>query len=146
MKNVLSAVLAVTLFASSALAAVEAVGISGVSGKIMIDTGKGFTATSGLASLKTGDRIFVGKDSSVTVAFEACSVTLDTPTVFVVPAKAACDASTAPIITPTADAYIAPTPFPYWIILAGGATVAIGCAVACGDLFGNDNGPSGSAR
>ena len=58
-------------------------------GRILVDHGKGFAIPTG-QTLKVGDRIFVGENSSTVVAYAACSVKLDKPTVFVVGKIAPC--------------------------------------------------------
>ena len=80
-----------------------------VSGKILVDSGKGFVA-SGDRALQLGDRIFIGDKSSVTVAYADCTVTLNKPSVFIIGKIAPCakGVSTAEnnsvMITPARDA------------------------------------------
>ena len=83
----------------SVLSAAQALAASGptaenadFSGKILISHGKGFSQAISNISLKAGDSIFIGDNSSITIAYQAakCSVTYSTPQTFNVPAKAPC--------------------------------------------------------
>lgn len=63
--------------------------LSDANGKILVDQGQGFVASAG-QDLKAGDRVFIGDKSSAVVAYAACTVKLDKPTVFVVSKAAPC--------------------------------------------------------
>ena len=81
------------LWASSALAtSITMAQVAEVSGKVLINHGKGFTQAVGNISLKSGDAVFIGDNSAVTIAYgdAKCSVTYTTPQTFNVPAKAPC--------------------------------------------------------
>ena len=81
------------LWASSGLAASDPMAqVANFSGKVLISHGKGFAEAVGNASLKSGDAVFIGDNSSVTIAYGAakCSVTYTTPQTFNVPVKAPC--------------------------------------------------------
>ena len=54
--------------------------LSDANGKILVDQGQGFVASAG-QDLKAGDRVFIGDKSSAVVAYAACTVKLDKPTV-----------------------------------------------------------------
>ena len=76
----IAAILGLSVFcASSALAASGPIAqVADVSGKVLINHGKGFTQAVGDIALKTGDAVFIGDNSSVTIAYGAakCSVKL----------------------------------------------------------------------
>ncbi len=81
------------VLASGAVAATGPIAqVANFSGKILISHGKGFTKAVGNISLATGDAVFIGDNSSVTIAYGAakCSVTYTTPQTFNVPVKAPC--------------------------------------------------------
>ena len=63
--------------------------LSDANGKILVDQGQGFVGSAG-QDLKAGDRVFIGDKSSAVVAYAACTVKLDKPTVFVVSKAAPC--------------------------------------------------------
>ena len=66
--------------------------VADFSGKILISHGKGFAQAIGNANLNPGDAVFIGDNSSITIAYQAakCSVTYSTPQTFNVPATAPC--------------------------------------------------------
>ena len=62
------------------------------SGKILVNIGHGFFRPNEAGELKAGDRVLIGKDSSVTVFFDDanCSVSYAAPSIIVVPNRAPC--------------------------------------------------------
>jgi hypothetical protein len=104
--------------------------VSDFSGKILVSHGKGFNKAAANLALKTGDSIFIGNNSSVTIAFETaqCSVTYSTPQTLVVPAKAPCTAGQA--LGKTADLTVEPANFRHFASFgansSGGASSWIG--------------------
>lgn len=81
------------VLASPALAASDPMAqVANFSGKVLISHGKGFAEAVGNPNLKSGDAVFIGDNSSVTIAYSAakCSVTYSTPQTFNVPVKAPC--------------------------------------------------------
>jgi hypothetical protein len=83
---------ALCLFFGVAWAAEPAMQIEYVSGKVLVNAGKGYRPIEGAALLKAGDRLLIGKDSTVTVTFSdaRCSVSYASESIVVVPAKAPC--------------------------------------------------------
>jgi hypothetical protein len=83
---------ALCLFAGVAQAAGPAMQIEYVSGKVLVNAGKGFRQIDAAELLKAGDRLLIGKDSTVTITFNDanCSISYASPSVVVVPAKAPC--------------------------------------------------------
>lgn len=88
----LAGLLAATQIASAAT-------LSGVSGSVLINQGKGFVPAQDLIELNVGDQVYVGEGGFAAVAYETCEVALDKPTVHSVAKVAPCEA----VITPTAD-------------------------------------------
>ena len=76
----------------SALAAETSAQIDFLSGKVLLNAGRGFAPTKMSNSLKAGDQLLIGKDSTVTVTFNTaqCSVSYAAPSVVTIPAIAPC--------------------------------------------------------
>ena len=83
---------ALCLFAGAAQAAGPAMQIEYVSGKVLVNAGKGFRQIDAAGLLKAGDRMLIGKDSTVTITFNDahCSISYASASIIVVPAKAPC--------------------------------------------------------
>jgi hypothetical protein len=91
--------------------------LQSVSGKVLVNQGKGFGAAADLMVVKAGSRIVVGKDSTATLVFpsdpsgEGCNVELAAATVTNVTGRDMCAAQLSdtrafvgqPVITPTAS-------------------------------------------
>jgi hypothetical protein len=116
---------------ASAFAASGVANITSAEGKVLVNAGKGFVPVTGPAALKVGDKVMLGKGGFATVAFKDCAVSLDKPTVFTVTKNAPCakdqlaGLEAGVFVKPVADAYIAPTPFPYWLLALGGGAVVV---------------------
>lgn len=120
--------------------------ITTAEGKVLLNAGKGFVPVSGPVALKVGDKVLLGKGGFATVAFKDCAVALDKPTVFTVTKNAPCSKDqlagleAGVFVTPVADVdYVAPTPFPYWLLAIGGGAVIITTIVVLTD--GNGSSP-----
>jgi hypothetical protein len=110
------------VLASSAIAAPsQTAQVSDFSGKILINHGKGFNKASANLAVKSGDSIFIGDNSSVTIAYELaqCSVTYSTPQTLIVPAKAPCRPGQA--VGQTADLTVEPANFRHFAQLGSGS-------------------------
>jgi len=83
---------ALCVFAGGLQAAEPAMQIEYVSGKVLVNAGKGFRQGAEAGLLKAGDRLLIGKDSTVTINFNDahCSVSYAAPSIVVVPAMAPC--------------------------------------------------------
>jgi hypothetical protein len=83
---------ALCLFAGVAHAAEPVMQIEYVSGKVLVNAGRGFHPIDVAGLLKAGDRLLVGKDSTITVLFNDahCSVSYARRSMVVVPEKAPC--------------------------------------------------------
>jgi hypothetical protein len=132
-------------FASVSQAANNVAVIADVSGKVMVNTGEGFKPVAGSFALGAGDKVLVGENSFATISYTECAVSLSKPTVFSVTKTAPClageksAAAEGMFITPAADPYVPPFPWPV-IVLVGVGTTAIACAVACDDIFDDKSG------
>lgn len=84
--------LTLCLFAGVAQSAEPSMQIEYVSGKVLVNQGKGFRQIDIAGQVKAGDRLLIGKDSTVTVAFNDahCSISYGSALIIVVPAKAPC--------------------------------------------------------
>jgi uncharacterized ferredoxin-like protein len=80
------------LFATAAQAAEPTMQIEYVSGKVLVNAGTGFRPADAASVLKAGDRLLIGKDSTITVTFNAaqCSISYASASIVVVPEKAPC--------------------------------------------------------
>jgi hypothetical protein len=76
-------------FAGTALAS-EPNTLVGPMGKVLVNSGKGYVAASDGMTVKAGDQVFVGRDSSVTAQIGSCAVSINAEAVFTVPTKAPC--------------------------------------------------------
>jgi hypothetical protein len=110
MKRVLSTALAcLVLSASVAMAAQSVAVVQNVSGKVLVNKGKGFVPATGALQLGAGDRLLVGKDSTATISYAECAVSLAKPSVFTVTKVAPCVAGEknavvdGAFVTPAAD-------------------------------------------
>ncbi len=83
---------ALCVFAGGLQAAEPAMQIEYVSGKVLVNAGKGFRQVAEAGLLKAGDRLLIGKDSTVTINFNDahCSVSYAAPSIVVVPVMAPC--------------------------------------------------------
>ncbi len=126
--------------------------IGDASGKVMVNSGKGFVPVKGSFALGAGDKVLVGENSFATISYAECAVSLSKPTVFSVTKTAPCLAGEksalaegvfiAPVADAGGDTYVAPFPWPLVLLIVGGGT-AIACAVACDDIFNDkDNAAS----
>lgn len=85
-------VISVYAVAGAALASQPDMQIETASGKVMVNSGHGFVVGNADVKLSVGDRVLVGKNSSLTISYltAQCSVTYSEASVFVIPAKAPC--------------------------------------------------------
>jgi hypothetical protein len=95
MKKFIAAI-SMVLMVSSANAAT----LSGISGSVLVNKGKGFVPAAGTVNLKAGDKVLVGEGGFASVAYGKCSVSLDKPTVHAVKKVAPCNEL---VISPVAD-------------------------------------------
>lgn len=124
----------------SAFAASGIADITSAEGKVLLNAGEGFVPVSGPVALKVGDKVLLGKGGFATVSFKDCAVSLDKPTVFTVTKNAPCSKDqlagleAGVFVTPVADVdYVAPTPFPYWLLAIGGGAVVVTTIVVLSD-------------
>jgi hypothetical protein len=133
--------------ASSALPTAQ---FSDIKGKVLVNKGQGFVPATLAMTLKSGDRVLVGEDSSAMLAYEACAVVLDKPAVTKITDTAAC--ATVPAVQPVADVYVPPgsggaapgaagaapglAAIPPAVLFTSAAIVGVTCVVACKEIFG----------
>jgi hypothetical protein len=140
MKRIISSAL-ICLFASASVvsAAQSVATVQDVSGKVLVNKGKGFAPVAGSVQLNAGDRILVGEDSFATISYAECAVSLAKPTVFTVAKAAPCVAGQVGtvvdgvMVSPVADVpstYAAPLPWPAILLIGGGAAVVTVIAVS----------------
>jgi type 1 fimbria pilin len=142
-------VAALALLSTSVMAANSVAVVGDVSGKVMVNKGKGFVPVVGSFSLNVGDRVMVGDNSFATVSFSECAVSYSKPTVFVIADLAPCAAGksnvdeSSVIVTPTADASTYVAPFPIGLVLLGtaGAATAVYIGVKVLDDNNDNNVP-----
>lgn len=134
-------------------AAVETAEVMDAKGPVVrVNKGEGMAAAVVGDSLKIGDSVFAGKDSSVSLYFAAakCSYTVASSTVYAVTDKAPCQASAMNVV-PTADvpsdnsggvdpAVVAAGGIPPVLLLAGGAAAVAGAVAVIVANSDNDNG------
>lgn len=89
-----AAILALLLAPASAWAAEPAAFLATSTGKVLVNQGQGYVALAPQSPLKAGDSILVGQNSTAVVAYEGCTIALDTPIVFAVPGAAPCTTGT----------------------------------------------------
>lgn len=77
MKLAFVAVVAAAIASSQALAAVPVAHVGKSSGKVMVNQGKGFVPLAEGAALFAGDKVFVGKDGSASIAYNDKECTVD---------------------------------------------------------------------
>lgn len=108
-----------------------------------VNKGDGMVSASVGDSLKPGDEVFAGKNSSVSLYFASaqCSYTVASSSVYKVTDKAPCKASTANVV-PTADvpSEIDPVPLVPPLAILGLGAVVVGGAAAV--IIVNENDPS----
>ncbi len=61
-------------------------------GKVLVNAGVGFNAAAASMKIAAGDQIFVGEDSAVTLSYNSCTIIIDKPVVYKVPAQSPCKA------------------------------------------------------
>jgi hypothetical protein len=138
------AVVALPILMSSASFAAEPMGVhlEGVSGKVLVNQGKGFSAGLTNVSLKSGSKIMLGEDSTATLVFpqtklhDACQVELKPSSVTRVAGHGMCDAQMGetqglveqPIITPTAGSGT-PSSLPPEVVGLGFVAIVAGAAI-----------------
>ena len=91
-QNIIVGLAGVVISAGAAVAGQPMAQAEFMSGKIMLNSGYGFLKPGLNAQFFAGDKVLIGKNSSLTLAFIAakCSVTYSEATVVVVPAKPSC--------------------------------------------------------
>ncbi len=133
MKSVLVGLLTCAVLATSSFAAGNVAVVGDVSGKVLVNRGKGFVPVSGSLQLNVGDRVMVGENSFATLSYAECAVSLAKPTVVSVAAVAPCATGVVEdagvFITPTADMPYTPpvaaAAIPWFTILAIGVGVPV---------------------
>jgi hypothetical protein len=138
---------------SAAFADVGIATISDVSGKVLVNSGKGFVPAAADMVLKAGDRVFVGEQSFATLSYEECAALLDKPAVVTVTSEVGCNVATSihPVLTrgrnkPPNTRVSKPLPntFTSNVVFTSAAVLGMTCAVGCEKLFGDkENGISG---
>ena len=106
------------------------------SGKVLVNSGKGFKKFAGDVPVKAGDRVLVGEDSKATVKYGSCDVIVMEPSVYTILQESPCAGG---VVVPADDSAAGPAGLPpaaLPVVLVGG--VVVSCAVFCGDLL-NDN-------
>ena len=132
--------------ASVAQAAANFAEIGSIQGKVLVNQGHGFVALADGAALKAGDRVLVGKESGVVIAYaNGCSVAVDEPKVLTIAKVAPC--KTGATVAMTGSSLIAPVAdleapaavgFPLPLLLLGGA----GAGLATILIINNNKGPT----
>jgi hypothetical protein len=115
-------------------------------GKVLVNQGEGFVALAEGSALKAGDKVLVGKDSSVIIAYNGgCAVSINEAKVVTVAKAAPCKAGTtaavigSSLISPAADMDPGAPPVAgaalLPLLLLGGGAAIVGAVV----LFGSPN-------
>lgn len=120
--------------------------ISGMQGKVLVNTGHGFVPATDALALKSGDKVMVGKGSFAKITYQSCTLPLSQSSVFVVTVAAPCEipagtgqtASGATGGVPGAGLPAAGGLPPIVTTLAFVGPAAVACAVKCDDWFGDD--------
>ncbi len=143
-KKCVSAVVCAMVLSSTVLAGnvLPTATISDFSGKVLVNHGKGFVPVTGSEALLAGDKILVGENAFAVVSYADCAVSLSSPTVMSVSAKAPCvgGSADATFVQPVADidpgyvAPVAPLGLPLPLILLGAVGTVGVIAVASGVL------------
>lgn len=132
---------------SAAQAASNFAEINLMQGKVLVNQGEGFVALAEGSALKAGDKVLVGKDSSVIIAYNGgCAVSINEAKVVTVAKAAPCKAGTtaavigSSLISPAADIDPGAPPVAAGaallpLLLLGGGAVIVGTVV----LFGTPN-------
>lgn len=132
---------------SAAQAASNFAEINLMQGKVLVNQGEGFVALAEGSALKAGDKVLVGKDSSVIIAYNGgCAVSINEAKVVTVAKAAPCKAGTtaavigSSLISPAADMDPGAPPVAAGaallpLLLLGGGAVIVGTVV----LFGTPN-------
>lgn len=129
---------------SAAQAASNFAEINLMQGKVLVNQGEGFVALAEGSALKAGDKVLVGKDSSVIIAYNGgCAVSINEAKVVTVAKAAPCKAGMtaavigSSLISPAADIDPGAPPVAAGaallpLLLLGGGAVIVGTVV----LFG----------
>jgi hypothetical protein len=136
MKHVILAAAVLAASTSFAAAEVGSATLGDISGKVLVNSGKGFVAATASTILRDGDKVMVGEQAFATLSYSGCSLALSKPAVVTVSSETACADAAAVQITPTADldsGYVAPI-LPLPLILLGGAA-AIGGVILISDVL-----------
>lgn len=71
------ALVALSVAATHAFAAVPVAQVGKTSGKVLVNQGKGFVALVEGSALFAGDKVFVGKDATASISYSAANCTVD---------------------------------------------------------------------
>jgi hypothetical protein len=128
MRNVLIALLGVTLLSCFAVATSNAATLESIQGQVMINTGSGYRFVSGTVELKAGDMV-VANDGGAALLFygDGCSVPVQAGTVVTVSEQSPC--ATTPQQGSTGVQGLTPSTLAIGAVVVGGG---VGAALLLG--------------
>jgi hypothetical protein len=151
MKKFVALTAVVGLLMSSSIAGAAGLAeITSSSGKVLVNTGKGFVPVVGMMSLNAGDAVMVGEGAQAQISYATgCTVTAEASSVMTIADAAPCQAGEvigsvdSLFVTPTADVDYTPAAGLAFLplLLVGTVVVGGGILVATGVL---SDGGSGS--
>ncbi|MBZ9938789.1 hypothetical protein LB518_21005 [Mesorhizobium sp. BR1-1-16] len=128
--------MASTILAVGLVSAASAATLSGVSGPVLVDSGKGFVKVSAAAEVAPGARVMISKGGQAVLAYaDGCSKALGQNTVTTVVASGACNAPAQVAGQAPAASFIVPA-----VVIGGTATAITIAAFATQDSATGDNG------
>lgn len=121
--------MASTILAVGLVSAASAATLTGVSGPVLVDSGKGFVKVSANAEIPAGSRVMISKGGQAVLAYaDGCSKTLGANTITTVVGSGACNAPAQVASQNPAPAFVVPA-----IVIGGTATVVTIAAFATKD-------------
>ncbi|HWJ73500.1 MAG TPA: hypothetical protein VNX29_10075 [Kaistia sp.] len=141
--------MASTILAVGLVSAASAATLSGVSGPVLVDSGKGFVKVSANAEVAPGNRVMISKGGKAVLAYaDGCSKALGQNTVTTVVASGACTASAqvagqAGVVAGGAGLGTAAGGTSVAVALGVGAAVAVGVGVGIGAAAASESSANG---
>lgn len=127
--------MASTILAVGLVSAASAATLSGVSGPVLVDSGKGFVKISANAEVAPGSRVMISKGGQAVLAYaDGCSKTLSPNSVTTVVDAGACNAPAQVAGQAPAPSLLVPA-----VVIGGTATVVTIAAFALKDNANDDD-------
>ncbi|WP_139251537.1 hypothetical protein [Kaistia soli] len=121
--------MASTILAVGLVSAASAATLSGVSGPVLVDSGKGFVKISANAEVAPGSRVMISKGGQAVLAYaDGCSKTLGANTITTVAGSGACNAPAQVAGQAPASSFVVPA-----VVIGGTATIVTIAAFASKD-------------